>query len=277
MAIIPKTRIYEGGELLTGATLNANATNVNNFLLAPPAFKAIKSFSTGAVTIPNNVPYRVRWEAATLNREFAWTTTPIVYGTSYNWSATYVSATTATFTAGIVSLGLFEIGDVVTTSGFSNAAYNVTNAIVISRTSNSATLYRQSGSFTNPYSGTGGTVSVSMEPYLKILTGGWYLINVGIQWQGNANGTRETFVFVTDGDKRFSGGSGSQVGYFVTSWSPVNTGVINSPSVFAYLREGYYLSVSATQTSGGNLNTPADANGSSQLTAQWISDGYKFP
>lgn len=198
MATYPLQRIFEGGQYVNGATLNAQATAYADFILAPSISKLIKTTGTATVTIPPTIPVTVPWETPVLTRGDVSFSTVNKFATPSIVS--YISATSAAFTfSSLTNLSPISIGDRITTSGFSNATYNVTNAIITNIVSSTITVVLSTAAFSNPYSGTFGILSSLASQYATINTTGLYRLSGRIDFPIGYVGNRQGDIVSTSG------------------------------------------------------------------------------
>jgi len=268
MPTYPQQRYFSGGEYVTGSTLNAQATAYSDLILAPSISKFIRTASAPVITTyNNNNAVSMPWQVPVLLRgDVTWSNT---VKTAAVTAAGYISATSAAF--GVASgtpLAPMSIGDRISTSGFSLASYNVTDAIVTNITGTTITVQLPTAAFTNPFSGTLGTISAENSQYAVINTSGTYRMSGQIGWN---TGTGSRTVELIQTGSSF-GSANIMLSRNQSSYNSTFQNIMQIPSVTVSLLSGARIKVHVTNNISGpaTVTTPNLFAQSNVLQIEWV-------
>jgi hypothetical protein len=268
MPIYPQQRFFAGGDYVTGSTLNAQATAYSDLILAPPISKFVRTANAPVITTyNNNFPVSMPWEVPVLLRgDVTWNST---VKTASVTAAAFISATSASFTvASGVPLLPMSIGDRISTSGFSLASYNVTNAIVSGISGTVITVTLPTAAFTNPFSGTFGTISAENSQYARINTSGTYRVSGQIGWNTGAGSRTVELVQVTS----VFGSTNTVLSRNQSAYDSTYQNIMQIAPVVVALGSGNQLKVHVTNATTGpaTVTTPNLFAQPNVLQIEWI-------
>ena len=148
--IVPDTQIFAAGDVQTGSDYNGSFTDLGNFILAKNVYFGISRTNQ---TVDNAATTGILFPVTLVDRDNGHSSAPL---NAKITSATYISNSVAEFTT--LEPHGYVAYDTVTTSGFSDATYNLASVNVLSVPSSTKfRAYKSTNVFTNPWSGTAGT------------------------------------------------------------------------------------------------------------------------